>query len=152
MDNDPSTRNDLPPDELVAVRELGVGLLLSPRTDKVDEAATGRYLRIDTEDMPTDSTLARLGIGTLQLRYAQVDNETGWPTGSEMMMIGVRYHQVSEGAIVGDKAFFMTSAPDDNAPSVAVTFVHDDEHHMFPPTREDILELRSILMAAHEVV
>ncbi len=155
MNNDPSNGNYAQsPEELSALMELGVGLLLSPRAETIGDEPTQRLLRLDAEDIPADSSLARSHIDGLQVRYGQVENAEGWPEGSEMMMVFIRY---SSEALPGDrdKGYFMTYSPDERAPELVVTFPQDhedDEQVALSPTDKEILELRSVLMAAHEIV
>lgn len=129
--------------------ELGVGLLISPRT-KVDEHDPRiRTMTLRPYEIPRDSTLGRLNVGELQVRYSEVEEE-GWPVGSEMMAIFARYDSEASATDVS-KVFFMTSSPEDEAPEIVMTFAEDQDHLKMTPSAEDALELRSILMAAHEI-
>lgn len=148
MNNDPSLPLDrIPPQELRALMELGVNMLLSSRTIIDRENVGDRIFKLESYDIPRDSILARDHIDGVEIRYREVEEE-GWPKGSEMMMVHVRYERgVTEST--SDKVFFMTSSPEDEAPELSVVFTDEETLEDMKPTTRDAVELRSVLIATH---
>lgn len=150
MNNEPPLPPErIAPQERRALMELGVKMLLSPRTE-LDDANGDRMFKLDAYDIPRDSTLARDYIEGIEIRYRQVEEE-GWPAGSEMMMVHVRYGNARADG-TESKVFFMTSSPEDEAPELRVISHEEDEPAAMVPTSHDAIELRSVLIATHDLV